>query len=67
MNIVHYVITENSLANRVCAGKENVQRSLKRSLERFDVQIKISDWFDSVLAIQPIFLLNIYQENPWCK
>ena len=47
MSIVHYVITESSLANRVCVGKENVQSSLmKPSLERFDVQIKISDWFD---------------------
>ena len=44
MSIIPYMISDNSLANRVCVGKENIQRCLmKPSLEGFDVQIKISD------------------------
>lgn len=43
------MISENSLANRVCVGKEDIERRLmKPSLEGVDAQIQISDWFDCV-------------------
>ena len=48
-SIIPYMISENSLANRVCVGKEDIQRRLmKPSLAGLDAQIKISDWFDCV-------------------
>lgn len=37
-----YMISENSLSNRVCVGKENVQGCLaKLNLNDLDIRIKI--------------------------